>query len=506
VNVTHCIEEVARRFPSRPALIVDESGEQVSFRQFADAIAATGALICKNAKLSEGGRVALLGDGSAHYLYAEYGAMNAGLVRVSLDPSLTSEELAAQISDAGAGVLLFASAHAQRAEEVQRLIGGTRLALALLDDLGNLTAPQEVPQSDDGKGIAALNYTGGTTGKPKAVIHTHASLNAAKENVVQAWIADGSDAARLMLNVRPLWPIAAIGLLAHLSQGGTVILGGHFSSETFADQVARHGAQCTSLVPTHLVRLTRELKPGDERLASLQRIDIGAAALSFDVLSQAKEIFGNTLAMLYGLTEAPWSCYRNRAALSLVTRDDLLTHGLVGVPTRNSRISILSPDGLPCATGESGEVVIEGGHLMACYWNRPQATSDVLFGGRFHTGDVGQLDEAGRLYLTGRAKEIIRSGGKSVQPGEVEAVLCEHPAVADAAVVGIADVEWGEMVAAAVVAKLGATLSAEILTEYCRQRLSAHKRPRRILIVESVPRSHYGKIQRAKVKQQFDQV
>jgi acyl-CoA synthetase (AMP-forming)/AMP-acid ligase II len=137
---------------------------------------------------------------------------------------------------------------------------------------------------------------------------------------------------------------------------------------------------------------------------------------------------------------------------------------------------------------------------MQGYWKRPQLTREVLQEGWFHTGDEGRLDEAGILSITGRLKEVIRSGGKSVQPEEVERALCRHPGVAEAAVVGLPDAEWGEIVAAAVVVAPGASITPKLLIEHCQAELSAHKRPKLIRLVEALPRSHYGKVQRAKVK------
>ena len=147
-----------------------------------------------------------------------------------------------------------------------------------------------------------------------------------------------------------------------------------------------------------------------------------------------------------------------------------------------------------------GEVLVRGPHVMRGYWQRPELTQEALREGWFHTGDQGALDVAGVLSITGRLKETIRSGGKSVQPEEVEGALCRHPGVLEAAVVGLPDPEWGEVVAAAVVAAPGAALTPEQLAEHCRAELSPHKRPKLIRLVAALPRSHYGKVQRAKVK------
>ena len=185
----------------------------------------------------------------------------------------------------------------------------------------------------------------------------------------------------------------------------------------------------------------------------------------------------------------------------------------LGHPSRVKRLVILNTAAFPMPAAKTmpwqlslgrdyflGEVLIRGAHVAAGYWKQPELSAQVFRGGWFHTGDLGVLDESGILRITGRLKEVIRTGGKSVLPDEVERALCSHPAVADAAAAGLPDPEWGEVIGAAVVLNEGARIEAETLVEHCRQSLSGFKKPRIIRFVTSIPRSHYGKIQRAKVR------
>jgi acyl-CoA synthetase (AMP-forming)/AMP-acid ligase II len=150
--------------------------------------------------------------------------------------------------------------------------------------------------------------------------------------------------------------------------------------------------------------------------------------------------------------------------------------------------------------GQTGEILVRGSHVMKGYWKRADLTAQVLKDGWFSTGDLGRLDNDGTLSVTGRIKEVIRSGGKSVQPNEVEDILCQHPGVAEVSVVGLPHTEWGEVVTALVVTTPGAEISELILKEHCAARLSPHKRPKHIQFVDELPKSHYGKIQRGKVR------
>lgn len=218
-----------------------------------------------------------------------------------------------------------------------------------------------------------------------------------------------------------------------------------------------------------------------------------------ELFEQAVAVFGPVFSVIYGLTEAPWTCYRPPAATAELLADPAGTLGLVGPTTDRADIAI--GDGqAPLPPGTVGEVLIRGAHVMQGYWNQPGLTAAVLDGGWFHSGDLGCLDTQGRLRIQGRAKAIIRTGGKSVQPAEVEQVLCSHPSVLEAAVVGIADPEWGEIVAAAIVARPGTRPGGDDLAAFCRERLSTHKRPRRLVFMDALPRSHYGKVLTRKIQ------
>lgn len=503
MNIATLIARAAQKWPHAIALIDHETKARWTFDEFVRATFAFGSKLLALG-LAPGQRVALLADATPDYLFADYGAMSAGLVRVPLDPALSAPELAAQLLSAGAGVLLYAAQYeviVEAIREAWREQGGEPIDCHALEPFWQAAASAEVhaiPAPCPADAVASLNFSGGTTGMPKAIVHRHGSLCAALQNIVMVRAMGSGD---VMINVRPLWPIAAIVVLAHLIAGGTVVLGGRarFSPARLIDLLGEYGAATTSLVPTHLVRLLREIPAVAPTLPQLRCIDIGAAAVPPEILAQAIGVFGSRFATIYGLTEAPWSCYRSPREVPGDGRDDL--KGMVGRPAFSSEIRIVDERGESLENGSVGEVWIRGPQVMAGYLDDEALNREVLVDGWLRTGDLGELDDRGCLYIRGRLKDLIRSGGKSVQPTEVEDVLRRHAAVADVAVVGLADPEWGEIVAAAVVLNERSKASVEELTAYCRDHLSAHKRPRRLRLIDELPRSHYGKIQQNKLRE-----
>lgn len=494
MNVGTLLERTAQRWPEGLALVEDSTGRTLTFAQFASLAYGAGAVL-RRQQLVPGDRIAMLGDGSVDYLAWDYGAMSAGLVRVPLDPSLAPAEQAAQILDAGARVLAYGPEHLERASELSERVASLSLVPIALDTLTAVSYPLERPPSD---ALASLNYTGGTTGEPKAVMLTHGNLAAIVQNIVLARAAGPGDK---MLNVRPLWPIAAVIVLAHLLAGGTVILGGRFEPRRFLGLLERHRATHSSLVPTHLVRLLDDEDPRRYRLEALRSIDMGAAAVPPAVFERALEAFGPRIGVLYGLTEASWSCYQPAHELDVPSPERSGRIACAGRPNFGVELAIADDD-----TATAGEILIRGAHVTPGYWKRPDLTLRALRDGWFHTGDLGVIDARGVLSVTGRLKEIIRTGAKSVQPEEVEQTLRSHPDVLEAVVVGLADAEWGEIVAAAVVPRPGTQPSEAELLEHCRARLSSFKKPKLIRIFESVPRSHYGKVQRGRVRAELERL
>jgi acyl-CoA synthetase (AMP-forming)/AMP-acid ligase II len=215
------------------------------------------------------------------------------------------------------------------------------------------------------------------------------------------------------------------------------------------------------------------------------------------VFERALELIGPRIGVLYGLTEAPVTCYLPPRALEPAAMRERLIHSVGGV-LGDYQVRIAGSEET-VGSERSGEVLIRGGNVMAGYWRDEAATDAALRDGWLRTGDVGELDDGGNLHIVGRLKDVIRSGSSTIIPKEVEDVIVLHPAVAEVAVIGLPDAEWGEAVTAFVVTKPGMSVAEGELVEHCRARLAGYKKPRSIRFVASLPRSHYGKVLRAQL-------
>ena len=496
MHVGAALGELAQRCPERIAIV--EGGMEWSYAQFVARIARFGNAL-HGLGLTRGDRVALLLPDMREYLEADYGAMAAGFVRVPLDPRMTRPELVQALRYAGARMLVTHDSFAEQTaglradvEDLAHVIGiGAAIDGALRYETLLEKATDRILPDGDGDDLASLNFSGGTTSAPKAIMLRHRNLVTAARTTIRGFDIGPET---VFLNVRPLWPIAQIILMSHVLAGATVVLGGRFEAEKFAALLARSRATRTSLVPTQLVRLIEHLRTGEDRLAHLQAIHVGGSRIPPEMFARALDLLGPRVGVLYGLTEAPVTCYLppERLDTDAVRRRERMES--VGAVLPGYQVQIAQPD-----DRQSGEVLIRGGNVMAGYWRDEAATRAALDDGWLHTGDIGRFDADGNLCIVGRLKEVIRTGSSSVLPKEVEDVIARHPAVSEVAVLGLPDAEWGESVTAFVVLKPGMAASEDALVEHCRVHLAAYKKPRAVRFVASLPRSHYGKVLRAQL-------
>jgi acyl-CoA synthetase (AMP-forming)/AMP-acid ligase II len=452
--------------------------------------------------LRKGERVALLIPDIREYLEADYATMSAGLVRVPLDPRLTRAEMAALLRHVGAAALVGHASFADKMDGFAGEVEGLRFIISIGGDGGGLgyeamlQRGSEQPLPDgDGDDLASLNFSGGTTGAPKAAMLRHRNLVTVARNTI-AGFAIAPEC--VFLNVRPLWPVAQVIPMAHHFAGATVVLR-RFEPDRLAETIARTGATRTSLVPTQLHRWLDHLPAGARALDRLQAVYVGGSRIPPAVFERALDALGPKIGMLYGLTEAPVTSYLAPQSLAVAGEQrSRLMHG-VGRVLPQYEVRIERDDDSKKNHPARGEVLIRGGHVMAGYWHDQAATAAALRAGVLHTGDLGELDDAGNLSIIGRLKEVIRSGASTIVPKEVEDVIGLHPAVAEVAVIGLPDAEWGEAVTAFVVTRPGMSVSERDLVEHCRARLAGYKKPRAVRFVARLPRSHYGKVLRAQL-------
>ena len=349
--------------------------------------------------------------------------------------------------------------------------------------------------------VSKLGFTGGTTGKPKGVMHTQRTSITTITQQNQAW--DWPRPLRF-LAVTPISHAAGSIISSVLSQGGAVCLQDKYTPQSFARTVATLGITASFLVPTQIYDLLDANIPKAD-LASLQVIFYGAAPINVARIAQAVQTYGPIFGQLYGQAESPMAIsYLPAHAHELSKPHRLASAGTI---ITGNTVALLNEAGQPVPTGEIGEICVRGPLVMAGYFKRPDETEKVFRGDWLHTGDLARFDEDGYLYLVDRAKDMVISGGFNVYPTEVENCLATHPAVSNSAVIGIPHARWGEAVVAVVVQKPGQTHDAQALEAELIALVHKDKgpvqAPKKVVFVDSIPVTNLGKMDKKTMRVSF---
>ncbi len=426
----------------------------------------------------------------------------AGAVAVPLNTRLAAPELRFALRDCGAAAIVADPDNVAVAREL-----AAELDLLLIpfdagepdraDDgptLHSLRAsdPGPPPDADDGdeRAAATIIYTSGTTGLPKGVVRSH---RANAWNAVNSALGAPRSPGEVEVFNLPVFGIGFLHfLMPALLGGATVVLDRAFDPARAWDLLERHRATRTFLAPT-MISAMLAVEGHEERDLSALEIVYTAYAFPERLRRAALHRFGPVFVYMYGLTEAQLTCAR---------REDFVTApSSVGRSMGVSEVAVLGPDGARAATEEVGEIAFAGPSLMSEYHGRPEDTAAALDGRWLRTGDLGRVDAAGDLHYVGRSKEMIKTGGFSVDPAEVENAILEREDVVETAVVGVEDEHWGEEVVAFVVARPGAALAAEELRAECRERIAAFKLPKRVFFVDDLPKNPTGKVERGALRE-----
>lgn len=477
------------------AIVVPEQSLRVSYgelrrqvQDLANALAGLG--------IGHGDRVGMALPNGLPTIVAFLAASMAGTA-APLNPGYKEDEFRFFLEDTNAKVLLLPP---EGADEARRAAGDrVPIVTVDMDETGVVrlvgdTAPRafDPPSVDD---VALILHTSGSTGRPKRVPLSHANLSISARNVARSYALSPTDVS---LCVMPLFHVHGLvaSTLATLASGGTVVVPGKFSPLSFWRIARDYGVTWYSAVPTiHQLLLARaeagKRPAGSENLRFIRSC---SASLPPQVMHDLEAAFGAPVLEAYGMTEAAHQMASN--PLPPGARQP----GSVGRGT-DVRISIMDEGGHHLPAGERGEVVIAGPNVIRGYESNPEANATSFVGDWFRTGDQGVIDADGYLTLVGRLKELINRGGEKISPREIDEVLLEHPAIAEAVCFGVPHKTWGEEVAAAVVLRNDAT-EADLLA-YCKERLADFKRPKQIHITDAIPRTATGKIQRRIVAQAF---
>ena len=432
------------------------------------------------------------------------GAALAGLPFVPVNYRLTDEQLAAILSRVTPGVVVAGDETAAR---VPAGGGLTVVPRAEILASGSDEASADVPEADlpwvEPEEIAVLLFTSGTTGEPKAAVLRHRHLVSYILGSVE-FLGASEDESQL-ISVPPYHIAGVSSILSSLYGGRRMVYMPGFDPDGWVDTVVTEGVTQAMVVPTMLGRILDRIDASDRDLSSLRHLSYGGGRMPVETIERAMKVLPDvSFVNAYGLTEtsSTVSVLTPEDHRQAVASDDPAVRarlGSVGRPLPTVEVEIRDPAGRPLPAGERGEVCVRGEQVAGEYLGRRALTDD----GWFHTRDAGWIDADGFLYLDGRLDDVIVRGGENLSPGEIEDTLMLHPAVAEAAVVGVPDPEWGEAVAAAVVLEPGATATAEELQKWVRERLRSTKAPQLIHFRQEMPYNETGKLLRRVIRQEL---
>ncbi|MER6332906.1 long-chain fatty acid--CoA ligase [Streptomyces sp. NPDC014983] len=489
-------------------VVIDYPGGDLTFRQLDDRSARL-ATVLATGGVRDGDRVAYLGMNSAAFFVTMLAAFRLGALFVPVNFRLADPELAQVLESSGAKAIVCEEDH--RAG-VDRVKAGTVLSRFLLVDddpeapaspaagwepWSSLVAGAEptptivAKQADD---PAVLMFTSGTTGMPKGVVLTHGN---AWWNSVNVELRLDTRRGDVTYAAAPLFHIGALNSFALriLTRGGTTVVRRSFDPQQCADDLVRLKVNSMFGVPQMFAALARVPGLFDNDLGSLRAVVVAGAPVPPSLVRSYADR-GLLLQQAWGLTEtAPFATH-------LPAERTLDKIGSAGIPMPYTQVRVVDAlTGQPVEAGTRGEIVVRGPNVAAGYWNNPEATEAGYDAeGWFHSGDIGYLDDDGYLYVVDRLKDMIISGGENVYPAEVEHALATMPGVLDVAVVGVPDPQWGETVAAVVSVAEGTRLTLDAVREHAARHLARYKLPRRLKVVEDVPRNGSGKLDKPAIR------
>ncbi|MGU3587214.1 AMP-binding protein [Rhodococcus sp. C26F] len=493
---------VLRRYPNRIAFT--DATKQLSYAGAADLIGRFQHVLSAHG-LRRGDRVAFLSGNSAEAWCLSVAAHASGMVVSWLHPMGSLPDHLFQLADLDAAACIVdLTRHVERAHQLAEQagdvpvfgFGSTDVGPDLLAEAGKVgaTSAHDLARPED---IAIINYTGGTTGRPKGAVRRHTGF--AHQMLIGSLLDFEIPFDARYLAVAPITHVTGTKVLPVLSRGGTVHLEDGFDPQRVLDVIARERISVSLMVPTMIYSLLDHPDLDRTDLSSLELLLYGASPMSGSRLDEGIDRLGPVFSQLYGQTE----CY----PISVLRRGehaDPELRGSCGIPISTVHTTLLDAEGNTVPDGESGELCVRGPSVMDEYWRRPELTEEAFRHGWLHTGDVARrIGEHGHLAIVDRTKDLIISGGFNVYPREVEDALTSHDAVSAAAVFGVADERWGEAVTAVVVLRPDARVSPDELRTHVRSLKGPVQTPKSVRIVDTMPSTAVGKIDKRALSQQW---
>lgn len=516
MNTTELLSITAAIVPDRHAVVFD--GKRITFGELADRVNRLANALA-DLGVGAGDRVAVMQVNCNEHLESYFATAKLDAIFVPINFRARAEELSFMLNDSGVKAIILGQRYQDMLRSIKPELTTLEIQITMeapgegflfYDELLEKASNEERFPTADGDDVTIVMFTAGTTGTPKGVMLSHNSFSSYIMANVEPVDIELSE--KNILTV-PLHHIAGVqAVMAAIYGGRTIVLQRQFDEEEWMKLVQEEKVNRAMMVPTMLKRLMDKPTFKDYDLSSLQVITYGAAPMPLEVIKKAILEFPTTRFInAFGQTETA-------STITMLPPDAHDIHegdpdyevkmkrlGSIGKPLPDVEVRIVDEDGKDVTVGENGEIVARGDRLMKGYWNRDEATKETLRGGWLYTGDLGYWDDEGYIFLSGRAKDFLKRGGEMIAPEEVEQIIMSHPAVDEAAIIGIPDVEWGERVRAIVVKKPGMELTAEEVIEHCRPRMAGFKRPEDVIFIDELPRNPMGKVLKRVLREEHTQ-
>jgi len=485
MNLAQNLASTCIALPDGPALRLDSI--ELTYRQLDDATARVAGLL-ESRGIGPGDRVGLMLPNVPAFAVCYYGILRAGAIAVPMNVLLKRREVAFYLGNSGAKLVFAWSDFAEEAEPgaAQAKTEFVSVALGAFEETLASVPPRPglVERADDD--TAVILYTSGTTGTPKGAELTHANLAGNVEVASGLFDASPDD---VILGALPLFHVfgQTCGLNVSVRVGSLLTLIPRFDPAKALEIIGRDKVTVFQGVPTMFAAMLNLPNASDYDVSTLRVCASGGAAMPLEVMRGFEKKFDCMVLEGYGLSEtSPVASFNHP--------DRERKPGSIGTPIRGVEMKVVDDQGQAVPTGEVGEILVKGPNVMKGYWQLPDATAATIVDGWLHTGDMARVDDDGYFFIVDRKKDMIIRGGYNIYPREIEEVLYEHPAVLEAAVLGVPDAYLGEEVGAAVVLKPGTSATAEEIRDFVKGQVAAYKYPRHVWFVDALPKGSTGKI------------